>query len=681
MNWDVSTDGEGGEVSNWDILAEGEKEADWGSLAEVEFKAEDDEAANDVAEKVALLKGWIDLEGIVRDQDPEGFMAAEQEGEARRAQVEQRKVKLAENEQRRVELEKRREELPREMAEANIALSRHARKERKGIFGGIKKALGIGAAERAELEGNYAKLEEEQRGMWQRGMDIENERRDLEEEIAGTDIDGAKRELMEKYETPLTPEEKKEGLDFDALAELSTDEYLRLWRRLNPFFVTHVTRQGVRDHSAMFYHSAGMSEFQDGMTGILADEKVLRTPAEVHYGLGREVTEQSVEGALGKMLFEDKFQVNVGMMREEGMDDEEIVDALVNGLPVNTTSAAAEPWADKQAVHFAQSLVLDDYYGGESGNEAFFVFPTDVIASQCQFGGHIRDNLTTAQVGSEIKWNDMFVWPKEKDITIDAGLTFLPKSMMVDAETGSKYATKMAEVDGKEVRVPVVDEEAVTKFVEWVTNLKPDDEAVRMAVSRDMNKLHEEGVKAGVSERIMDEIFDTQRGFSYDLERLVNGSELNNLWMVPEGELENLSPEGRRERSVRELLNGEPATWKLAENGVSAEEYWEKYFVEHPEQRPAHIIYYDGDPSEAVVSTLKEAGILEEASRPYGVEAYDEWQRYTGKGDSHERDGDWLGFEENLVRDAAENESLQEPHRRFNEIARRKVAEHYGLKV
>lgn len=690
------------EVANWDIVAEGRGEVDWGSVAEVEFQGDreegvirekydikgDDEDGNedDYAGKVAQLREWIGLDAIAKNEDPEGLDAVGLEVEERRACVGQYEAELAQSNQRQAEISQRlSEELPQRLSAANIALGDFIRKENRGAFRGLKKALGIGAGKRAELEADLAQLEEERRDLQRERYDIEDRQRSLKTAITGMDIDVPKREFLEKFETPLTPEEKREGLDFEALAELSTDEYLRLWRRLNPFFVTHVTRQGMRDHNAMIYHSAGVGEFQDGMTSILADGKRLRTPAEVHYGLGREVTEQNVEGVLEKMLFRNKeAQVDIEAMREKGMSDKVIVDELVDGLPVNYTIAAAEPWTDKQAVHFAQMMVLDGYYGGENENEVFFVFPTDVIASQCRFGGYMRGNLTTAQIGSEEKWNDMFVWPQKKDITIDAGLTFLPKSTMVDIETGSKYATKVVEIDGREVRVPEVDEEGVTKFVEWMKGLRSEDESVKMTMSfedgYDMTKLWEEGIRAGVPERILNEVLSVSAGFHYDLKRFIEGGELCELWLDPE-ELEKMSPEERRERSVREFLDGRYVTWKMAENTVPAEEYWEKYFTEHEEQRPAHVIYYDGDPNKAVVSTLKEAGVLEEATRPYGVSYSNEWQRYTGKGDSHERDGGWLGFEKNYVKDETKDAVLQEPHRRFNEIARRKVAEYYGLVV
>ena len=43
--------------------------------------------------------------------------------------------------------------------------------------------------------------------------------------------------------------------------------------------------------------------------------------------------------------------------------------------------------------------------------------------------------------------------------------------------------------------------------------------------------------------------------------------------------------------------------------GIPAEEYWENYFKKHPEEKPAHIIYYNGDPEAAVAETLAGNGI------------------------------------------------------------------------
>lgn len=717
----------GGERTEWEDLAEGQGEVDWGSVAEVEYAGareetergltgeeesgeqlerlenggeEGDEAqetaggladelagklSGELAGKVERLRGWIDLDAIAAREDPEGLEAAEQECAVRQGRLDDCRVALAEQDGRYAEIEARQETLPGEIAQARHELELFERKEGWGIMSGVKKALGVGAKKQAELEAAAQKLEEERDELRREQREIEEERKSLEQTVASVDVTGPKQEFLEKFETPLTPEEKKEGLELGALAELSTEEYLRLWRRLNPFFVTHVTRQGIRDHSGMFYHSAGMGEFQEGMTGVLEDGKVLRTPAEVRLGLGRELTEENVGKALDKMLF--SIDVDIEGMRARGMSDGAIANELVEGLPVNNTIAAAEPWADRRAVHFGQLTVLDEYYGGETGNEAFFVFPTDVVASQCRFGGHIRNNLTTAEVDQERKWNDMFVWPEGEDLTIDAGLTFLPKGTMVDPETGSKYATKVIEVEGRKVRVPEVDEEAVEKFADWAMGLAADDEGLEAANGLngwyDRGKLREEALAAGVSERIVEDLMDGMSGFEQRLKGFAEGKDLSDtMWMIPEETLAKMTPEERRRESVRHYLEGNAATFKLAEKAVPAEEYWEGYFAKHPGQRPAHIIYYDGDPSGAVIGTLKEAGVLEDAEKPYGAGNFgQEWQRWTGKGDSHERDGEWLGFEENRVVDMREDEAMRAEHEKFNEMAKKLVAEHYGLEV
>lgn len=684
----------------WEDLAEGERPADWESVAEVRYAGEDgaerdddverdgvgeaEAGAESVEAKVERLRGWIDLEGIAREEDPAGLEKVEGETMRRQERVEEHRLALIEKDERYEEISARKGELPEALARARHELEKFDRQASLGMLSGVKKKLGIGAKKREGLLAAVTALEAEDEELSRERREIEDEQKSLEAAVAGVDTEGPKQEFLEKFETALTPEEKEEGLDFEALAELSTEEYLRLWRRLNPFFVTHVTRQGIRDHNAMIYHSAGMGEFQEGMTGVLADGKVLRTPAEVQYGLGRELTEESVGRALEKMLPEAEAEATIAERRSRGASDKAILKGLVEGLPVNTTLAAAEPWADKQAVHFAQLTALDEYYGGETGNEALFVFPTDVIASQCRFGGHMRDGLTVAQVGSERKWNDMFVWPQEKDITIDAGLTFLPKGTLVDAETGSKYATEVVERDGRWVRVPKVDEEAVAKFVEWMQGLSTEDEAVKAATAYgsqyDTSLLKEAGLEAGVPERILDDVLDPMDEFRYGLAGFIQGGDLTSMWMVPEEELSRMTPEERREYSIKMFLEGRASTWQRAENAVPAEEYWEKYFGEHPERRPAHVIYYDGDPSTAVLKTLEEAGVLEENSKPYGVGSFgEEWQRITGKSDSHERDGKWLGFEDHHVVDAEKDEALQRSHREFNAMAEKLIATRYGL--
>ena len=99
--------------------------------------------------------------------------------------------------------------------------------------------------------------------------------------------------------------------------------------------------------------------------------------------------------------------------------------------------------------------VGDNFYGGERGNEVFFVYPSDVLASQndYSFNGWQKD-FTKMQ--SEDKWNGVFVWPQDMNnpgISVDAGVVFLPGNIPVDPETGSKYASALKTVESEEKRV------------------------------------------------------------------------------------------------------------------------------------------------------------------------------------------------------------------------------------
>jgi len=170
-----------------------------------------------------------------------------------------------------------------------------------------------------------------------------------------------------KMETmPLSNEEKREFLRPEILAELSTEEYIALWRRLNPYFLSHVTRQGFRDHNAMIYHNAGLLEFHDGLTGVLLDQKLLRPPMAVGNGLlARD--EASIQKFLEKWI----------LQAENEETSKQRLDANIHN-----SLGGAPKYPDKTAVHFAAQIVADGYYGGEKSNEAFFLYPTDVLASQ-----------------------------------------------------------------------------------------------------------------------------------------------------------------------------------------------------------------------------------------------------------------------------------------------------------
>ncbi len=262
----------------------------------------------------------------------------------------------------------------------------------------------------------------------------------------------------EKMETiPLSNVEKRELLKLETLTELSTEEYIALWRRLNPHFLSHVTRQGFRDHNAMVYHSGGLQEFHNGFVSVLEDERNLRPPIAVREGL-RSRDEATIREFLDGWVLQAE-------------NEEEAKDRL-NRL-LHFSLATAPKYPDQTAVHFAAQIVADDYYGGERNNEVFFVYPSDVLASQHDFACNGWEKDFT-QPQSETKWNDVFIWPSSVDnpgILVDAGMVFLPENTPVDPKTGSRYASEIKVVDGEQKRVMVEDETLVRAFTGWARAL------------------------------------------------------------------------------------------------------------------------------------------------------------------------------------------------------------------
>lgn len=449
-----------------------------------------------------------------------------------------------------------------------------------------------------------------------------------------------------------TPEKKKEELTFEKMAQLSTEEYLELWKTLNPFYVAHATRQGIRDHYGMWYHNAGIGQFQNGMIEMLKDGKSLRTKAGANFGLMPGFTKEDVSNTLDRIA--EKMNLNY---------DEDSPETAVSLLPLNHTIGSTEPWPDQQAVHFAQHTVLDELYGAETGNEAFVIYPTDVIVSQCKFGGHAF-SLTAAQVRSDRKWNDIFVWPKEGKIPLDAGLVFLPKSQKVDKNTGSKYTTKeITTEDNEKALVPEVDEERIARFKEWLDSLTEESsEFTSIQKNHDYKPLKEQLAELGIPSQCINEM-----ALNYDtLLNYVHTKDLGNTYYLSKEDLAAKTSEEISDYSVRLFLKSYNADLKLATDTVTAEQYWEQYFKDHPDERPKHIVYYDGDPSTAVREYLKQNGIVED------LEVYgdpDGKQCITGPGDSSQRDGEFLGFEDHYILSEAEDVDMEAEHTRFNELA------------
>ena len=165
-------------------------------------------------------------------------------------------------------------------------------------------------------------------------------------------------------------------------------------------------------------------------------------------------------------------------------------------------------------------------------------------------------------------------------------------------------------------------------------------------------------------------------GNIYTLLRYIKQRELGNVYLSKE-DRDRMTPEEISDYSIRQYLSDRSADMKFADDPITAQEYWEQYFASHPDKKPMHVIYYDGDPSVAVRDFLADHGILEEKKGSYGYRSYDtdSRQQITGPGDSSERDGKMLGFEDHYIGSGTEDEQLISEHQRFNQLASKILTE------
>ena len=469
-----------------------------------------------IQDNLAEIRTIIDTETIAKNKDPEGLAEAHAKDQSILASCAARSKELEDKIAEYQELSKQRDDYLKNGGGYSKLLKAKANREKShahkvlAFFHMPDKELNGINAEIAEGKNRDERLFELRSGGYSNNETIETRRKTIED-TAKTATN--EEEFLANFETPLNREQKERLLDYDTLANLSTDEYLQLWRHLNPQYVSHVTRQGYRDHSGFSYHTAGLGEMTKCFADVLKSNKTIRPSVYLKSGASKSEIlndEEAFRSYMEKALFTEGIPES--LLESDSLSPNDIAEIIGGGH--NILSNPNGFWRDRTAVHVAANNVLDSHYGAESGNEIFYIFPADVILSQNSTNNNliqkhsidgadkvvkIGDSERVIPHTDEDDHNDTSIYVQD-GLPLDAGLVFLPKSVLVNPNTGSKYQS----FDSKTTTGTIITKET---------------------------------------------------------------------------------------------------------GGIPAKEYWENYFKEHPEEKPAHIIYYDGEPIKAVNQTLAKNGI------------------------------------------------------------------------
>lgn len=395
-------------------------------------------------------------------------------------------------------------------------------------------------------------------------------------------VDGFYRQQAERWEAAdPDKEEMSELFSEEHLAKISLQDYELLLRRFPNHMVAHVTRQGIRDHIGSVFHNKGANEYSDGFMKMAQDGH-LRSPLSVM------LTELGKEQAVAKLIDLDKTP-----------DKETAMSRLDHYLSLEHHIGQGS-FEDRSAIHFAAEEVADNYYGSEQGNEIFLAYPSAHIASQYKFHGQLNE------AGGGY-WNDQWVWAnEERGMDINAGVVFIPKDTRVDRRTGSRYelnAEKQPEINMELVaRIKAVVEDE--HFASEVRNIRKilgeinqpwTDEYMYGDKNRQAREKLEPYRKHLEDKLGITDVRAQRAILSYDF----LGSLLYRKEQQQAGEDEE------RIKSVGSLIQGtlkeQGILFKEAQDNVPAEEFWENYFDQHPDNKPSKIVYYqEGSPTAAL---------------------------------------------------------------------------------
>lgn len=390
------------------------------------------------------------------------------------------------------------------------------------------------------------------------------------------------------------------------LSSLSIEDYALLMKRFPSEMVTHVTRQGIRDHTGMWEHTAGKGAFHNGFEKML-DDGALKSPLAIKFAENGK--EEAILGLLSSRMGE------LPKSREEALAR---LDSFMSG--------GQGSYADRAAVHFAAEEVADHFYGSEKGNEIFVAYPSAFIGSQYHFS---HGDIAPEKIGDQ--HNDAWVLSQEDHgINLNAGLVFIPKDARVDPKNGSRYEIGL---DNKPVK-----NVALFESLKQLTS-SPEMPAYMEQIQGQLGKL-------SISEKLPPpSTWENELEKQWTQENYSNPDVLKNLIPARDKikEITGISDDrvleqlfrydtafrleganARRDEKEREgdigraidgILEESGTRFAEAKNTVSSEEYWNTHFSAHPDKKPSKIVFYSGDdPTKAMYEWKRSHGLNKQSA-------------------------------------------------------------------
>jgi len=432
----------------------------------------------------------------------------------------------------------------------------------------------------------------------------------------------------------LSAGERKKLFTETILSHLPLGKYLELWRRGSPHFVSHVTRNGFRDHTSHI-HEGDVGKFFSGFNNIL-ESGVIGSP---YYALGlKDVSE------IGIRDFLQQNGILAAINKEEAL--KKYMELVSKDIAADTKLPV---YGDRASIHVATEYISNDIYGAETGNEVFVIYPSDLIVSQFNFSFNTgKEGKGFTKQPDSCGHNDVFVWSKNglSTLPLNAGIVFLPKSTLVDQETGSQYKSYENEQGVLERRI---DNERVNKFMSWIADNHTVNKENKKSLADSIISTF--GVNQELAKKVI-ESFAINNGFSpykytSDGETLVKKDNQEIAGII--------DSESSSEYQNAFWVN---LLYERPEKTITAQQYWQKYFLQHFDKTPKHIVFYDGEPTSAVKQFMQENSII-----------------------SNREPSKLLGFEQNEVTDRKNDPRASKGFDEIDKFATKIIEEFYTTKT